>query len=515
MKQKIALACASLVTLMTILNFGVPWRPNIPKAWDVDKIKSAHLPFADSSVKVSPVSADYYYRMPERVAYKTYPMYMPGREPKGYLEWLRQQDPKIIFDPATLKTEAEWIKAGEIIYDLPQNFLPIDSAFLKELPAIAAAWKKIGVPVTSEGIIPFMTIAVREKGKIELADFSCGMCHDKLMQDGKLLKGGQGNFPFNQNFHSVFNAAFADYLYSGADLKAMPDSLVAVKDFLFRLLFAAPWVKHESQQRLKDIDIETTIKDFGAVPKGALNRHGSNLGYPTSIPDLFNLKTRKYFDHTGLIQQRDIGDLMRYATLNQEADFLNDYNGFTALDRAKEPEKGGMTRFTDEQLYALAKFIYSLKSPKNPVVYPKSLLAKGQQVFIREGCVTCHTPPLYSNNKLTPVDGFEPPPAHFKKYNIFNVSVETDPGLALYTRRGTGYYKVPSLIGVWNRTAFLHSGYLANLEDMFDPERLQPDYVPTGYKPAWLPTMAVKGHEFGMELTPEDKKALLAFIKSL
>jgi len=65
----------------------------------------------------------------------------------------------------------------------------------------------------------------------------------------------------------------------------------------------------------------------------------------------------------------------------------------------------------------------------------------------------------------------------------------------LYTRKATGYYKIPSLVGVWNRTAFLHGGYLANLEDMFDPMRLDSNYIPTGYKPPWLKTMAVKGSQ--------------------
>jgi hypothetical protein len=93
--------------------------------------------------------------------------------------------------------------------------------------------------------------------------------------------------------------------------------------------------------------------------------------------------------------------------------------------------------------------------------------------------------------------------------------VGTDPVLTLYTRRGTGYYKVPSLIGAWNRTAFFHSGSLANLEDLFDSKRFEPDYIPTGFKPYWLQHMPVEGHNFGIDLSDEDKSALVAFLKSL
>ena len=41
--------------------------------------------------------------------------------------------------------------------------------------------------------------------------------------------------------------------------------------------------------------------------------------------------------------------------------------------------------------------------------------------------------------------------------------------LALRTRRGTGYYRVPSLKGVWYSGPFEHNGSVATLEDWFDP----------------------------------------------
>jgi hypothetical protein len=61
----------------------------------------------------------------------------------------------------------------------------------------------------------------------------------------------------------------------------------------------------------------------------------------------------------------------------------------------------------------------------------------------------------------------------------------------------------------------MHNGSLATLEDMFDAKRLDDEYIPTGYKPTWLKTMAVPGHPFGLELTTADKRALIAYLKSL
>jgi hypothetical protein len=171
-------------------------------------------------------------------------------------------------------------------------------------------------------------------------------------------------------------------------------------------------------------------------------------------------------------------------------------------------------RLPDEALYALAQYIYSLEPPPNPHKSdPRA--AQGQKIFERERCAVCHVPPLYSNNKLTLALGFTPPKEHFQFLDILPVSVGTDPGLALKTRKGTGYYKVPSLKGVWYRGRYLHDGALTTLEEMFDPARLKDGFVPTGFKPAGMKTHAVKGHEFGLKLSPDERSALVAFLRTL
>jgi hypothetical protein len=231
---------------------------------------------------------------------------------------------------------------------------------------------------------------------------------------------------------------------------------------------------------------------------------------PAKVPDLIGVQDRRYLDATGLVRHRDIGDLMRYAALNQTADEMARYRDFVPREAVpfilgKPPADPGNLdtgRYSDEQLYALALYIYSLKPPPNPNAFD-ALAARGQQIFAREGCAGCHMPPLYTSNTLTPALGFT------------NLSVGTDPGLALKTRRGTGYYKVPSLKGVWRRGPFEHSGSVATLEDWFDPNRLNDDYVPTGFKGFGVKTRPVKGHQFGLQLPPDDKKALIAFLKTL
>jgi hypothetical protein len=117
--------------------------------------------------------------------------------------------------------------------------------------------------------------------------------------------------------------------------------------------------------------------------------------------------------------------------------------------------------------------------------------------------------------QIIPVGNFKPPADHQTKYDILDARVGIDPAAALTSLRGRGYYKPPSLKGVWYRGPFTHNGTIATLEDWFDARRLRTDYVPTGYKAYGVGTRAIPGHPFGLSLSGEDKIALLVFLRTL
>ena len=207
---------------------------------------------------------------------------------------------------------------------------------------------------------------------------------------------------------------------------------------------------------------------------------------------------------------------MRYSALNQGADDLASYGGFVpaARDFRTLPDPATRGRYSDEQLYALSLYLYSLRPPANPNKLD-DVAARGERIFEQQRCGSCHSAPLYTNNRLIPAEGFQVPDDHFEKYDILPTVIGTDPYLTLKTRRGTGYYKVPSLKGLWYRGPFEHNGSVASLEDWFDPRRLSEDYVPTGFRGAGVKTRAVKGHSFGLNLSAADRQALIAFLRTL
>jgi mono/diheme cytochrome c family protein len=474
--------------------------PKIPRTWADEAVKQLELPLAHPKYSPQHVSEEYYYQLPVRPVWKSYPIYHPDHEPPGYREKLAGLEPEVAFDPAKLVTEQDWIDAGAEIFRAP---IAIGGPTVLSSEVLDPAWyERNGIGLTPEGTVPYLRWVIREKGKIEVGNQSCAMCHTRLMPDGSVIEGAQGNFPFEKVIASAIR-------YRG-----VPRPVILR---LFRQLTTTPWNPPDSFAAMSNEQL-AVIRE--ASPSGVIPRQGTSFQSPVRIPDLIGIQDRKYLDASGLVIHRGIGDLMRYAALNQGLDLLARFGDFVPITLGNQrppPGKGRLegtnARYSDEQLFALAKFLYALKPPANPNPVDE-LARRGEQVFQEQSCGTCHTPPLYTNNQLIPAPGFDPPQDHYDKYDVFKGEVGTDPELTRNTRRGTGYYKVPSLKGVWYRGPLGHSGWVATLEDWFDPARLSNDYVPTGFAGTGG-LHAVPGHPFGLGLPDGDKQALLAFLRTL
>lgn len=204
-------------------------------------------------------------------------------------------------------------------------------------------WHQMVQPLlTPKGIFPFARYVVREKGKVELGNNACAFCHTRAMPDGTVMKGAQGNFAFDR----------------AVAYKVSSDSVDQVR-IGYRVLFAAPWLK----ERDPVAEVGTKSKEellamLEAIPAGALARHRSSAASPPAVPDLIGVEHRRYLDKAGLFRQRGIGDLMRYAALNNEMDLLSRIGEFIpsgkdyrTLPDPTGPDVPGGGRYSDEQLY--------------------------------------------------------------------------------------------------------------------------------------------------------------------
>ncbi|HQR39132.1 MAG TPA: hypothetical protein PLF26_12110 [Blastocatellia bacterium] len=476
--------------------------PDIPRTWDDEAMRGLELPLADATATPRQVSADFYYRMPVRPIYRTYPIYHPDREPRGYMASLERREPEIAFDSSRLKTDEDWVRAGAIVFAAP-----IEYEYGESLNAVVRTrewYRRNKIRLAADGTVPYLRYVVREKGKVEIGILACAMCHTRVMPNGTVITGAQGNFPDDRS------DAYETRVQPST--KSDPAAVLDHTRKFMRSSYAAPWLRPDPNARFEQMALDDILKVQEAIIPGVCARQGSSPWYPVRIPDLIGVKDRRYLDASGLVRHRTIGDLMRYAALNQGADLIAAYGDF--VPEGPVPDPATLDRYSDEELYALALYVYSLKPPPNPNVFGP-LAARGQKVFEREGCAMCHTPPLYTNNMLTPAAGFEVSDELAAQVDVMPLSVGTDPDLTLRSRRGTGFYKVPSLKGVWYRGPFGHMGQAATLEEWFDPRRVRDDYVPKGFRRIDATRGGIKGHEFGLDLSMADRRALIAFLRTL
>ena len=82
-----------------------PVRADVPRTWDDAAMAALEVPLANPIGSPRQVQAEYYYKIPVRKIYKQYPVYAPGREPAGYLDWLKRQEPVLLWDDAGRKPQ--------------------------------------------------------------------------------------------------------------------------------------------------------------------------------------------------------------------------------------------------------------------------------------------------------------------------------------------------------------------------------------------------------------------------
>jgi hypothetical protein len=478
-----------------------------PKIWDDKELATWATPVAGLGRRPGFFSeADYYAAPIDNL--RTYPVYHPRFEPKGYREWLKSQGPQPLIELGKQRTKADWVAAGRRVFE------ELDTAITRtDQPAVvnhfsdAAAIDKYrdGTHdvVTRDGIILEYRWVVDHDGKLKISLSSCFTCHSRLMPDGTLLRGAPSNY-------DLANSPAETPLL--AKLKPTPRLSAGEELYEFH---GVPWLSNDPHVKFKTMnnqELEAFQKlDSGAPVGTTFARFNGSPLFITRMADLIGVKDRRYLDATGTHLNRGPEDIARYGILVEYAD-----NGVFGPHRfTTEMNTRLKLRPPDEAMYALGLYLYSLEYPKSPHLFDEQA-REGQRIFQAENCAVCHTPPLYTNNKLVPVPEFVPSEnASALGLRVSDRRVGTDSGLALNTRKGTGYYKIPTLRGLWYRGLYEHSGSVGSLEDWFDPKRLRADYVPTGWKGPGVKARAIPGHKFGLELSLEEKKALIAFLKTL
>ena len=485
----------------------------VPRIWDDAALADWATPIAGVNARPAHYSAAEYYAAPA-VNVRTYPVYHPDREPAGYWEWLQKQKPEPLVDATRMRTDEDWIAAGERAFvEMDAVLMRIDDPDLIVRARDPRAFD--GMFTSFDGAAFGVRWVVTERGLMLTAQ-ACAACHVSVDRDNRVtVPGPRGTRLSERGQRGV----------RGLPLTGPQGTARRLQQFytgdspgvaLWRE-FTAPWAPDERVERFAKAATEDLQQLAGrgqlagSFGNGVFARTNGSPYAATKIPDLMNLRYNRYVDATGTHRLRGPEDIARYAALVTGADRM-DYGPHRILTDAQRRVR---FRYADEVLYAIGVYLMSVEPPKNPDAASADVLTRGEQIFRREGCVNCHVPPNYTSGKLTLAEGFTPPADHPNRDDVVALAVGTDSDAALKTRKGTGFYKIPSLRGVWYRRSLLHDGSMASLEDLFDPSRLQPSYQSKGWNPPGVTMRAIKGHTFGLSLSPADKDVLLAFLRSL
>jgi hypothetical protein len=468
---------------------GEEARVVVPKIWDETQLATWAMPLAGLGLPPTYVAEAEYYAAPIDNL-RTYPVYHPSREPAGYREGLLRLGPQPLIEPDKLQTRADWIEAGRRVFEeldtaASRSDSPLVLAHFSSAEAVDAYRDEHYDVMSRDGVLIDYRWVVDLDGRLKMSLSSCSGCHTRLMPDGTLLPGAPSNF----------NLSAAPAVMALLEPLRLSPTLTKGEDFYAQ--YGVPWLADDPHARFKTMPDsavdEYLAQDSGEPPGTMFARFNGSPLHGTRMADLRGVRHRRYLDATGTHLNRGPEDIARYGILVEFAE-----QGVFGEHHMLPPDAMRIRRRPpDEAMYAMALYLDSLEPAPSP--YPLDELAqRGGEVFEAEDCGECHPPPHYTDNELVRPE-----------------RVGVDPGLARATRKGTGRYKVPSLRGLWYRGLYGHSGSVASLEDWFDPRRLDEDYVPTGWRGPGVKASAVPGHEYGLDLRDEEKRALIAFLKTL
>ncbi|MFT7620884.1 MAG: mono/diheme cytochrome c family protein [Myxococcota bacterium] len=190
---------------------------------------------------------------------------------------------------------------------------------------------------------------------------------------------------------------------------------------------------------------------------GRIDVADDGVNGPTAIPDLFGVKHAQYLNYSGSIGLD--GGRAAALAVRFETQFILGHRMEARPDR----------RLT----WALAQFVLSLEAPVGPGAFDQ-VAADGAEVFATR-CAGCHQSERGYSGGL--VDA---------------AALTSDPTVANTPERGTGFYKVPALLGVGHAAPYLHDGSAPDLDALLS-----------------------SGHPSGQSIPTDQRVALVAFLNTL
>ncbi len=226
-----------------------------------------------------------------------------------------------------------------------------------------------------------------------------------------------------------------------------------------------------------------------------------------------------------------------------------DGNNDEVVERNKNAAFGTGTTPPTVDLAAIGRieqWLWDLKAPRYPYPIDQNLAAQGRAIYVTQ-CAHCHgaSGEDFSGadvGKVTPIEILKTDPHRLDSFS-YDVSLNLgtpyagEPYRFKHFRKTFGYANLP-LDGLWLRAPYLHNGSVPTLRDLLEPVDSRPktfyrgydvyDQEKVGFKSdvkeenGWQyflfdthqPGNGNGGHEYGLQLTGDQKKQLVEYLKT-
>ncbi|HEX8847571.1 MAG TPA: cytochrome c [Pyrinomonadaceae bacterium] len=363
---------------------------------------------------------------------------------------------------------------------------------------------------------------------------NCAFCHTATYRtqagDKPVIVPGGPSHQFNPQAYVRFLYACASDPRFNAD-NIMREigyvyQLSPVEKFLYRYVLIPQTKEALLKQKAQFAWMDTRpdwgrgrIDPFNPIKFGILKQPMDNtIGNSDMVP-LWNLKIRQ-------------GMSLHWDGLNtsEEEVFLSSAIGDGAT--YKNIERENLKRMQD--------WLANLQPPKYPYAINQELVSRGQEIFT-EQCASCHAVGGESTGKVIPVETLGTDRHRLdmwtegaaRAYNNYQEGYNW--GFKNF-HKTNGYVSVP-LDGLWLRAPYLHNGSVPSLVDLLETPDKRPKLFWRGYdvydqeKVGFIssgpeaeqfgfrydtsaPGNSNQGHLWGVDLSPDDKKALIEFLKT-
>jgi hypothetical protein len=192
-------------------------------------------------------------------------------------------------------------------------------------------------------------------------------------------------------------------------------------------------------------------------------------------------------------------------------------------------------------LQRVEDYISELPPPKYPFAIDEKLAEKGNQIFTNT-CASCHAFGGERTGKVIPVEEVGTDPHRLDMWtqqaaDTYNNFGEGYSWKFNNLRKTNGYVSV-SLDGIWLRAPYLHNGSVPSLQDLLEKPENRPQVFYRGFDvydqekvgfisdgseaervgfkyDTTVTANSNQGHLYGTDLSGDDKKALLEYLKTL